>query len=812
MKKTITRILAILAVVLLSIGNGNAQTVLFLETFNQLTTENTTGNALTGGLTDETGYVVGGGGSGMLCSEDGTMNLTGGRFETRQMDLTGDDVFLYVTYKRLPEGAASTSRFQIDVDKTGTSGMGTLFAATGVETSGEFTTQEFAITSGTETSYVHFRTESGYTIVIKEIKIVKGKVNTGTSFVFLETFNQLTTVNTAGNALTGGLTDETGYVVGGGGSGMLCSEDGTMNLTGGRFETRTMDLTGDDVFLYVTYKRLPEDAASTSRFQIDVDKTGTSGMGTLFVATGVETSDEFITKEFAITAGTETSYIHFRTESGYTIVLDEIKVVKGTVEADIDPEITSFVVAGIAALIDDEAGTITAELPAGTDITDIEPEVTMNDGGDHYTPTGAQDFTEPVTYTVYNIDESKSKVYEVTLTVALTLSEDASLKDIKFKDATIDGFAAETTEYDIELPYGSEVPDVADITAATTHPNATIGTITRSSDTFPTDITIPVTAEDETATAEYVIHFTQTAPGTDTTLKSLVVNGNTISLEAGKTDYTVDLPHTTTEVPPVVATANDPKATVEITDAADLEGQTIIDVTAEDGVTKTQYKVSFNVLPPPTKPVTIWNFSDFPLGAFDREGETINGLTIMNHPTGTSVDIDGNSKSIDGFSFTQRLRLGGAGSPEEETPYLPTVRYVSFDTKGDVTITIYGMSSSGGAERTVAITDGENEIGLFTDDQQENTIKKGVIEYTGPAATIYMYSLNSGFNLYAIIAEGYLDGTGIKNVISGKEAQSVSYYDMLGRPVPAATTGLIIVKTTYVDGSSTASKVYRLAK
>jgi PKD repeat protein len=345
----------------------------------------------------------------------------------------------------------------------------------------------------------------------------------------------------------------------------------------------------------------------------------------------------------------------------------------------------------------------------------------MNSGGDHYTPKGPQDFTNPVVYTVFNTDDSKSKEYTVTLTVI------------------------------------------------------------------------------------------QTA-WTDATLKSLTVNVVTVALEADKTDYTVDLPHNTTEVPEVKATANDPRATVDITPATDLKGQTIIDVTAEDGVTKLQYSVSFNVLAPPEKPVTIWNFSEAPFVPGSIEG-TFDGLTIVSHPTGTPVDIDANTKSIDGFSFTHRLRLGGAGSPAEETPYLPTVRYLSFDTKGDAIITIYGMSSSGGAERKLAITDGENEIGIFTDDQVENTIKKGIIEYTGPATTIYIYSLNSGFNVYAIVVEEDINSSlGIENVTLYKEVKSVSYYDIMGRPVPTATRGLIIVKTTYMDGSSTSDKVYRLEK
>ena len=624
--------------------------------------------------------------------------------------------------------------------------------------------------------------------------------------LFHETFDNLTTENTTKNALTGGLTDETDYVAGGGGSAMLCSENGTMNLTGGRFKTKLLDLSGEDVVLYVTYKKGA--GADAKRFQIDIDKEGTSGLGGLLAETAADASADFATKEIPVTGGSEASFIHFRTESDYTIVLDEIKIVQGRVAPD--PAITSFVAAGVTATIDDEAGTITAELPAGTAIAALEPVIEMNAGGDHYTPAGAQNFTNPVTYTVYNADNSRSKAYTVTLTVAVTLSDDTTLSDIQYKGVTITGFASATREYSIELPYGSAVPATTDITATTTHPNAVISSITRSSETFPTDIVISITSESGIMGGAYILHFTQKPAGTDATLKEIKVNGGAIVLETGKTDYTVDLAHTITDVPTVEATANDSKATVVVTPAATLQDQTKIDVTAEDGVSKKQYTVSFNVLPPPVGPSKTWNFSEWQIQTF-TESTTIDDLTVVGTAE-ASIAIDANNKSIDGFSFTQRLKTGGGGSPTEEMPYLPTNRYLSFDTRGDVKLTIYGMSSSGGTARTLIVSNGENEIGSFTDDQAENTIKKGIIEYTGAATTIYLYSASSGFNIYAIIAEGELGNVSIPDVTTRKEIKSVQYYDLLGRPTSASAKGMIVVKTVYVDGTFCAGKVYRMEK
>jgi len=118
----------------------------------------------------------------------------------------------------------------------------------------------------------------------------------------------------------------------------------------------------------------------------------------------------------------------------------------------------------------------------------------------------------------------------------------------------------------------------------------------------------------------------------DATLKSINVRG--IVVAAGSDVITVDLPYTATEVPTLVATPNDSKATVtKITDAANLTGATGIEVTAEDGTTK-DYSVIFNVLQP-TGPVTTWNFTDFDTNSSITATETINCLTIAATPGAT---------------------------------------------------------------------------------------------------------------------------------------------------------------------------------
>ena len=168
------------AVAVLTCVGANAQ-VIFEETFKNVTVG--AEEILTSGLTDETGYVVGGGTANIMCLTDGILSLdgtTGSRFTTREMDLSGDNVYLYVTFKfRSPE---VHKRFQIALNVTGTSNAGNVLNLYGdakdendVPTAPvEFETREFLLEGGTATSYLQFRGESEALVDISHIKITRG--------------------------------------------------------------------------------------------------------------------------------------------------------------------------------------------------------------------------------------------------------------------------------------------------------------------------------------------------------------------------------------------------------------------------------------------------------------------------------------------------------------------------------------------------------------------------------------------------------------------------------------------------------------
>lgn len=77
-----------------------------------------------------------------------------------------------------------------------------------------------------------------------------------------------------------------------------------------------------------------------------------------------------------------------------------------------DSDISNVTIGDAEGVIVDQNVTVT--VPAGTDVTNIEPEILH--GGAMIEPTGAQDFTEPVEYTVTAADMTK-KIYVITVEV-----------------------------------------------------------------------------------------------------------------------------------------------------------------------------------------------------------------------------------------------------------------------------------------------------------------------------------------------------------------------------------------------------------
>jgi hypothetical protein len=266
---------------------------------------------------------------------------------------------------------------------------------------------------------------------------------------------------------------------------------------------------------------------------------------------------------------------------------------------------------------------------------------------------------------------------------------------------------------------------------------------------------VKVTAEDGVSVKTYSITVKrEKTASSDATLKSLTVSGGTLSPDFAPTvtEYTVTVPYsvnrvtingeTTHEFAKIgnggALTAPAPPDTLLV----GSNGPYPMVVLAEDLTMKTYSVTVVREAGAETGGTSKeWNFSDeafSSLSSIDAE-ETVDGLTLIG-----KIEFDGSKKSLDDYSFTRRLKLGGTGST--------TSRAVKFDVAGACTVTVYSLSSSSSADRTLIVHDGTTQIGTIEalGSVANSGTSKGSVSYTGESGSLYLYSESSGINLYLV--------------------------------------------------------------
>lgn len=187
------------------------------------------------------------------------------------------------------------------------------------------------------------------------------------------------------------------------------------------------------------------------------------------------------------------------------------------------------------------------------------------------------------------------------------VSKNASLRYLSINGINIPGFDPAVFAYPLVVE-DYELPDVPSVTAASAHSKALV-TIEQAEslegEQSKRTATISVLAEDGFSTATYIVVFEykQLFYSTDASLKELSVNGTVISgFDPMVKSYTIVLDQSggIPEMPIVTALSNHAGASVQITPATDLQGNTgertaFIKVTAEDGLSETEYLIVFEL-------------------------------------------------------------------------------------------------------------------------------------------------------------------------------------------------------------------------
>ncbi|MEM8893700.1 MAG: cadherin-like beta sandwich domain-containing protein, partial [Bacteroidota bacterium] len=218
--------------------------------------------------------------------------------------------------------------------------------------------------------------------------------------------------------------------------------------------------------------------------------------------------------------------------------------------------------------------------------------------------------------------------------VTFAVDNDATLSDLKVDDATIFGFSPETTDYTVELPFGT-LPNAVPVVTVTAN-DIGANAVVNATSTVPGTTAVVVTAENTTTTETYNVVFTIADPARDASLSDLKLDDVLIDgFDSAKLDYQVVLPFGTAELPTVTATVTDTNASLSITQASTgTDSVATVLVTAQDVNVTRSYTVDFSIAPPA---------KDASLSAIEQDGNLIEGFDadVLDYdillPTGSTV-------------------------------------------------------------------------------------------------------------------------------------------------------------------------------
>lgn len=319
------------------------------------------------------------------------------------------------------------------------------------------------------------------------------------------------------------------------------------------------------------------------------------------------------------------------------------------------------------------------------------------------------------------IGGDNGSVYPVAIVVNKAPEvNDATLKSITVNEEEIEGFAPETTAYNVELPFGTTVVPV--VAATPTSSKATVS-VTQAT-TVNGKATIHVVAEDDTTTKDYTVQFSVAATASeDATLASISIDGTAIAdFKADSLNYTHTIAYTAEAIPVITAEANDESANVAITQATAIPGTATIVVTAQAG-NKTTYTVEISRADA-IKHLTVVPFSNGAKGAINESDLTVtvpylNGTAV---PTVVAESIQVSGDTVTGNKPVATYNADGTitlkGIDNEEAIYsvvthplsaiAMTADLVTFDGNELYIFAPYGWASDRGWKFAKKVNDETN--------------------------------------------------------------------------------------------------------
>jgi hypothetical protein len=365
--------------------------------------------------------------------------------------------------------------------------------------------------------------------------------------------------------------------------------------------------------------------------------TGRSNLIAEFTANSTDVKVNSVKQESGVTAN------DFTTPVEYTVTAENGGVKKFSVTvlnaSGSEKSITAFSIEGSEGTVNQDSGTIAVTLPPHTAVTSLRASFSTTgksvNVGDAVQESGvtANDFTSPVSYTVYAMDGT-TKTYTVTVTVQpATTKEITSFGFKQGINATVGTDVMVTypgQEINIVLPYGS-VLTALKATFEITGDKVTVNGIVQESgvtqNDFSADVIYRVTAQDGSYN-DYTVKAS-VAKNDARAITKFILDGQNSIIDESARSITVTFP-STKDITGLIATFISTGINVSVSGKDQVSGVTVNDfssplvytVTAENGTTA-DYTVKVN------KNADIsglWNFEQASDGTFTIEGaKTIAG-------------------------------------------------------------------------------------------------------------------------------------------------------------------------------------------
>ena len=184
-----------------------------------------------------------------------------------------------------------------------------------------------------------------------------------------------------------------------------------------------------------------------------------------------------------------------------------------------------------AGVINENEKTISVVVPFGTNINNLNPRITHT--GASCSPNGAQNFTNPVVYTVTAKDGTKQ---EYTVTVSMAGLNDKAITAFSFETISAIGIINENAKtISVTVPFGTNVSNLRPAilhTGKSISPNGSVNfnspvifTVTASNNTTQAyTVSVRVAANDEKSITDFYFGNIQSESIIDEEAKTIVVN------------------------------------------------------------------------------------------------------------------------------------------------------------------------------------------------------------------------------------------------------------------------------------------------